>query len=477
MKQDEQMKQHEHVNTSRERGVVTRARLLVATLLSLAACTSEPGNPGDAGDEEALVTVTIARPGRATPWWAPVERDGGRVNTVDVLLFDASDRFYHHTTGDTVIQLNARENFNVKLPAGEGFRMVVLANAGSLLAGKVPERGVTTRGELLDDLVMAPGEGERWEENALPMWGYRDNLSITPATTAVPGEIVLARAVARVNIRVTATVPFTLARAFLYNYNRAGTLAPRVVAGGTGYDASQWDGVKATSPRVPASVKQEGGFLEHAVTGSPAGLPGFYTFEAEAGTGGEITNTCLVLGGYYSGEGENMTVESFYRVEFRDGEGFLPLLRNHVHEVVIVEVNGPGYPTREAAYTAPPREIVATVTAENDDRRDETIIGDEPYLSCNKSLFEFSAAGGRDTLYIVTNFPDGWHVHADDAAALPAWLALSPTAGASNATGRVIIAAAANTTGTPREYTFRLVAGDYLARGITVRQSDSSLTL
>jgi hypothetical protein len=88
------------MKTIQNRAIIIRSRrssiilllLVAATLLSLASCVREFNNFGKAGDDEALVTFTIAVPGRA-----PASRalllsieDEGRVNTVDVLLFDAS---------------------------------------------------------------------------------------------------------------------------------------------------------------------------------------------------------------------------------------------------------------------------------------------------------------------------------------------------------------------------------------------------
>jgi hypothetical protein len=350
------------------------------------------------------------------------------VETVDVLLFKG-EYFYYRAAGtkpDNDTKPYEIKNFTVKLPEGNNYKVVVLANAGALLdaypAGALATPGTVTRKALLGSLVQeldAPGHKWTTDFTFIPMWGYQDDLTIGPATDDPAATIALTRAIARVNIAVeddaTLRGKFSLSSARLYNYSRAGSLAPAVEtvnANVHGYDAAQWNGTKATAPNLPgvAGLKVTAAPLEYAINGNP-GAPVYlyeqeiYTYEAAAGSATTLaSNTCLVIGAYYNG------ALSYYRVDFAKEDGtYLALLRNHGYNVKIVEAIAAGYASAKEAFDNPPSNLVVTIT-ENDGTLGLVAFDEQNYLgaSAGEITIRRRAAGHQFTA--STDVAAGWEV-------------------------------------------------------------------
>ncbi|MDR2413694.1 MAG: FimB/Mfa2 family fimbrial subunit, partial [Odoribacteraceae bacterium] len=323
---------HARRNLSRERsrffiarGVAGAARKITGSValllaaLSFVSCIRDFNGSRNfhASDSTALVTLSLMTP--ATP--ATRAFDEEEIARVDVLLFTSSDKFYYRATASSITHVAAgQKNFTVKLPVGNDYKMVVLANAGTAVSGlpiNTIETSGASRAQVLDALsVGLTTNTTKWDydHETIPMWGYDDDLDIddsTPAPPAIVKTISLTRALARVDVSVgdagtdgdLARAAFELTSVYLYNYSRAGQLAPAV--DGAGYSSAQWYGNEAIAPHLPSlpDLKVEGPTEPYPVDDADkfAFKGKIYAFEAAAGTpvpdAGWEKNTCLVIGG------------------------------------------------------------------------------------------------------------------------------------------------------------------------------------
>ncbi|MDR1414181.1 MAG: hypothetical protein LBI96_00040, partial [Odoribacteraceae bacterium] len=423
------------------------------------------------GDGERLVTLSLTTPS-ASPTRALSSTQEDAVHTVDVLLFKGEDFFYRAIGG----QPNASNEFTVKLPSNAAaYKAVVLANARSMLSA-IPvaqeQTPGTTRTNLLASITQqltlpVTGWTNSLATNGIPMWGYENDLVVNEGSSNPAATIALTRMVAKIDITVDNLVTnFKLANARLYNYSQKGSIAPAVsTSSSTGYEATQWNGAKAIAPHLPAGAKVAGGYIDYSISSAPGSL-GFtneiYTYEAQAGTANTVTNTCLVIGGYYEGSAS----PTYYRVEFvgTDGTTFFHLLRNHKYSVTIKEVNDHGYPSANDAYINKPVNIVVQIVPWNDGGLNYITFDGQHYLAVDKSEIIFYAAGGSKSMEAITDFPAGWTIEKD---AVHDWFTVSPLTHAS--TSQQTITVTIPTGNGPREGFFYIVAGN-LRKKIIVKQ-------
>ncbi|MDR1274526.1 MAG: hypothetical protein LBK12_08250, partial [Odoribacteraceae bacterium] len=370
--------------------------LLAALAILAGACTSDNGQDATINPGERLVTLALSVPG--TPASRGLGADENAIKSVDVLLFTTgTDYFYYRAVG--TIDKVSNDKFTVRLPE-DTWNVVVLANARealndasyphkSLLTPATPAPGgsTVTRADVLDNLLLHVTE--KWPEGGtfkgIPMWGYYNDLLIG-AGTASPVDVDPTRAIARVNISLSTEAEgnFALASARLYNYSRAGSIAPAVHASAganvDGYEGEQWqyvdDHYKAVATHLPEFIDpipplKTFGPIVYDIDPAPADpvykyKEEIYTFEAGEGKDETLDkNTCLVIGGYYkeSGAPTYPTDATYYRVDFIKGDGttYLPLLRNHSYNVVIKSVDGEGEPTAAGAFSNRPVNLLARV--------------------------------------------------------------------------------------------------------------------
>ncbi|MDR1273572.1 MAG: FimB/Mfa2 family fimbrial subunit [Odoribacteraceae bacterium] len=492
------MKQmNERVNDRKTRKT-SKLFLLAALALFAEACVVnlEEGELAPAIESgERLVTLALSVPG------PPVSRglttdDESEVKTIDVLLFNANanEYFQYRAIGD--IDPATGKKFSVKLPGGT-WNVVVLANAGeafgklvnpykSLLAPATlaPDLSTVSRRDVLERLVLQlDDKTAKWPEGTfkgIPMWGYYDNLEIKPTTPSPAASINLMRAVARVNVSVVddddldeydVTGVFELASVRLYNYSRAGSIAPAAV-NGAGYDAAQWNGSRAILPNLPALSLLVDVAMPRKVLGPLAYdvLPAqkheyhqeIYTFEAAAGAGTTLSaNTCLVIGGRYNG------VLSYYRVDFVKSDGtYLSLLRNHSYNVKITGVFAAGYASIDEAFDNKPSNIKVEITEE-----DETIkhvaFNDQNFLGASAGEITIPANAKNGHRFTVnTDVADGWKITGTSATDEPhvgldvSWITgIAPASGSAGITTSVTFNASENASGARRVGYIHLQAG------------------
>jgi hypothetical protein len=475
---------------------------LPAILAFAASCVTNinESNP-IVGDGERLVTLALTVPG--TPATRALPKNDAwenAVNTVDVLLFDASGNFKYRAIGSTAVDDPAalptiQKNFTVKLPVCTNYTIVVLANARTALAASTVTVPVATlssgpdRDDVLDNLVQElANPTNKWtdefETNGIPMWGYHDGLTIALDVVPSVPVIALTRSVARIDLQVgeDADDVFSLASVYLYNYNRAGSIAPAVT--GSGYDVSQWNGNKAIAPHLPAltsladqvaALKVSGTPLSYSIhTGATVVLGKIenpvhtynqyiYTFEADAVTAGAQTNTCLVIGGYYN---DNPT-PTYYRVDFADNNGdCLPLLRNHRYIVTIKEVHAHGYSSKEEAYANKPANIRVEILPWNGGGLGRVVFNDQHYLAVDLDVLGFSLAGGDQHVSVVTDF-GSWTIEDK-----PTWITVSPNTFTGGETVTDITVTADMLASSSRNSEFYIVAGN-LRKKIIVAQQEA----
>ncbi|MDR0544029.1 MAG: leucine-rich repeat protein [Odoribacteraceae bacterium] len=470
-------------------------------MIALVACVDDVGgiNPEKRveGDGTALVTLSLTVPTSRSR--GLTEEQEQEIDRVDVLLFKGEKLRYRAVGTDVAAGASATRSFTVKLPVGVGYHAVILANVaegdnpldGYPVASLLDPATAKTRAEVINALAKEMEDPPRkWTEefNYIPMWGYVDGLDVTDTPPADPPKISLTRMIARVDVFVgTDKEPavrdkFELTRVYLYNYSRAGSIAPLV--DGTGYSVAQWKDGKAAAPHLPGLTNLKvTGPLEYVV--DPAYKHAFareiYAFEAPAGAippgNGWKENACLVIGGSYEG-GE----ESFYRVEFLKKGALEPLalLRNHCYDVVIKQVKGRGYSSEGEAYASLPWNIDAEITERNDDGLNDIVFNDY-YLAVDKNALSFYKEGNPKSLRALTDNPGGWTV---DANALPEWLHVAEplvdgkVSAAADRVVALILTADPLAPGKPsRSCTFDIVAG-VLRKTIAVAQSaDEELSL
>jgi uncharacterized protein (TIGR02145 family) len=411
-----------------------------------------------AGSEERLVTLALSVPGPPASRAALDEEAENEVKTVDVLLFKTDDHYFRYRAIGSTPENdgdNAHKTFTVRLPEGT-WNIVVLANAREaftntayahkdLLAPATLAKTDVSRVDVLNGLVLQLADKtSTWPEGTyagIPMWGYHDGLAIGPDAAAPTANVMLTRSLARVNVTVSddkgARDVFELDSVLLYNYSRAGRLAPLAVTGGgygSAWDVSQTKAVAASLPGLslladavtPLEVRgplgydvPTGGEYAYKFTNE------IYTFEAASGASGTLpVNTCLVIGGKYQGGSAPL----YYRVDFIDkDDNYLALLRNHSYNVEIQEVTGEGYPTPWGAYNNTPANIKATVLAWDDAAIENIVFDGKNYLGITPAEFFLRGqARNGNRITISTDVASGWTATVTNSpgegGTKPAWI-------------------------------------------------------
>ncbi|MDR2414964.1 MAG: leucine-rich repeat protein, partial [Odoribacteraceae bacterium] len=480
-----------HRSGKRSRFFITRrgAVALLAAALSFSSCSREFAREKAGDDGMMFVTLSFTMPSPPATR-ALTDAIEGQVNRVDVLLFKGGDLYYRAGVSNASITPDAttpdtKKSFTVRLPAGDNYEAVLLANAENALSGIAPSVILApgdSRAAILDALVQElTVTTNKWTDDfpLIPAWGYVTDLDVSAGVT-VP-VISLTRAIARVDVSVIDDAAvrdrFELTRVYLYNYSRAGTLAPATAVSPNaidGYDKTQWDGDKAIAPHLPSIIPplKVQGPLEYIVDDGQkhAFKQEIYTFEAAAAilppAAGWEENTCLVIGGKYNG-GQ----ESYYRVDFASGTGPyapLALLRGHLYDVVIQDVNDHGWSSPGLAHANLPSNIIVKINAWREEFTNVVYNG-QNYLSVDKDRVTLYKDGNETSITVVTDH-GGWEI---DIPAGNEWITVNPTACTTDETPRTITIGATawqEPGDTPsRAGHFYIVAGN-LEKMITVEQ-------
>jgi hypothetical protein len=361
--------------------------LIIAVLISVSSCMKElsgPDNPASGkGETEIFLRVHTSdnSTGRSTRSLTFVQENA--INNIYVLAFKGNTlmaiqegRNVNSTPGHTNPAYSGSGEFTVSLTASAGtadtYHLVILANAKDILEATLGTNIANATHSNYDSVVAAIWSeinGKMFETNkAIPMWSEIKNIAVLENTPRQ--NVTLLRSVARVDIGVgtvrqmTGTdrtnfewdgkdtnvfgegdvIPFELTSAIIMRPNNRYAVIPATVdtptvpAGFTAFTPT----VSALLFKYSATPTAQGGFIQRDI----------YIPEANVIMGGADANhtdrMALVIGGKYNGS----STETFYRLDFKNGENLINVLRNTLYQFNISRVSGPGVRTPEEAYNS-----------------------------------------------------------------------------------------------------------------------------
>ena len=468
----------ERTNTKRALQALT-----LALLSALFYCCADEHDRFDVpvDGKEKLVTFSVRVPGNSSPKTYALTEDGeSEVKQIAVLLFKNGKYIYRPMYSNTITTDpdSKTKTFTLKVPEGT-YDMVILANANASLNNILDHISVgDEKANVLNGLKLT-NEG-KWETKStsgnykpIPMWGEKSNIIITSGMGKV--EATLLRMVSKIDVSLTtkAQKNFELTSVYLYNYNSKGQIIPSA-------DALNESKTEVSKPTVLGNpTKGPLQYDKDAITkdlnthkGSSC-INEIYTFEATAGTAGDLSqNTCLVIGGRY----QNDTNETFYRIDFANtADGaitYLPLLRNNQYRVDVQSISGPGLPTTEQAFNSRPVNIKASILNWSDGRFTEFDVNGQYFVGVSQGKYTFSKEERGDKssdniLSILTNHPDGWKIEITDKDGKItnySWLECSSTKGVANKAADVRLKLGKNDSERPRTAYVHVKAGrlDYI---------------
>lgn len=363
--------------------------------------------------------------------------DDNAIDRIDVLIFD-SDNASRYVGRVSPVFINAisatSKSFTVKVPTGN-LELVILANSRDVIDAAPLVVGTTTKlaaYALLTESLPARTAGVPlsgvWNAQPgspgykpFPMWGEVSINSLTSTTVTAT----LVRALAKINIRFlnqTISDKLQITEISLCNYNSQGFLG-----------SQNWNWTTPTSSTPDATATKQVGFENRLIfpvlpADGNAFIDQIFLFEVAPPANptnptlaDRIASTCLIIRGYFEGN----TEPSYYRIDLRDSTGaFTGVTRNHVYDIVIVDVIGPGANTGEIAYSSELIDIIATVRQWEAGQETDINYNGTFQMMTNTSEFLFPFDGvPQQTLEIFSNHPGGWVVEPG----FPSWINLSLT--------------------------------------------------
>jgi hypothetical protein len=490
---------------------------ILAAAILLAGCIADPNigtcpDPTRATDDGVLITVSV--PGHSVPQTrAGIAGADGEavVETLDVLVFekDGSNQeiLTERVAGKVTTQSTSaadryRVTFTAKLADNPDANMiVVIANAtGDVTDALAAAPATPKKQDILAKLQHKAVTVAGWEADdsdnftPIPMYGEQ-TLPATGVTAEMKiSDIELTRMLARIDV-VNSAADFTVTKIYLWGRRNMGYIAPA------------WNSADGAIASVqPAAPVAYGGlynsFLQcHETTETDlANFTGrIYTYEAPATDGVENSTAhqeaaCLIIGGKRTGD----ATVYFYRVDFTDpvdstgkrpGEPgydatklpapgdvkYMPLWRNHLYQVTITEVDGPGYTSMDDARNS--LGVLSNLRTEmhvvDQSGVNDLVFDGQHWLGTDESLLVFRAEGGTRNLDARTNYFDGWEAANIKYGATGGSGWLSPqTSGNGEDGSSATVEAGVYAGTTPRTATFELTAGR-LRKTITVIQLPS----
>lgn len=417
-------------------------------VVCLASCVSEidtSKNQTGGGNDRLNVTVRI----HTSPSTYAMNADAeNHIETIDVLAFQFygnQEHFAFRSEGrvikNTVNGSNRTKEFIAELwKDAYQYRFVIIANARTEVEALVSGlSSVDTKEEVLAQLISTNqlqwNAASETNFRPIPMWGESAKIQVQENTAI--DNIVLLRCLARIDVLVasTAASKFKLANAYLFNRNTRGHIVPK---------KSTWDQdpilarIKApTVPTVSGKIREK---VEYPATSVTALTQTIYAYETElVQVGNDLEATCLVIGGTYDTD----LKPTYYRIDFKgnlddddddDGppgggtggggavgskEYYMPLLRNHLHEITIRSVSGSGFETPEEAFES--KKVDMNVVIQNWNMSEiQGGIGGTYELKVAQGLYELGTSGttamnnGVLSIAVSSNDPNGWSVTSTD---------------------------------------------------------------
>ncbi len=422
--------------------MILKNRATLAALALLAASAMVAGcirdaqwlDPDDGKSEGDLVLVLNMPGGFRPPGQsrAPISSgDEEKIDDLWVLMFDNSpnklliDIARASQTSDTPI------TFSVPLPStltvGSQVNLVLLANSEDIL--NAPGGIGTTLNNIpsvnryynnLMPLITAGVDGKlvtgAGASLRIPMWGESTTVTIQAEGNVVPQTISMLRALARVDVGVGQlsgnegnftwdgldgagrSIPFDITSVYVVRPNNFYRLVP---------DAAKTQSGLPSVPTVatPLEVSDAASFC-YTVTGGGITRE-IYIPEADIKSGGidrHRDRMALVVGGIF----DNSGIETFYRVDFGDGEDLDDVLRNHIYTFSIHGVLVAGEPTVEAAYGSQSINMQVDIHDWDEGFNWNIWFENSKYIAMNRQQLTFSPLPGETVdVRVLTNIVDG----------------------------------------------------------------------
>ncbi len=177
--------------------------------------------------------------------------------------------------------------------------------------------------------------------------------------------------------------------------------------------------------------------------------------------------TCLLIEGYYTkpGEEKNTDTPTWYRIDFRVPgseeplQNRLDILRNHIYQININYVGGPGYDDEDEAFRTGPYNMTTDIIVWSEGVINDVVWNGQYMLGVSSSLFEKDREASLTTLTVTTNYPDGWIPSVEEA--YEEWLSIdSYQFTGINEHDPLTFAVTTNNSGAERTGYIHLVAGN-----------------
>lgn len=329
---------------------------MVTLITILASC--DAGQPDTlTGEREVLLTLRLSLPGAeedaSTRVITANDENAIDIAQLKVLVFKVSGASELFAYEAPQVQLQGGK-YKVTLKqstAGEKYRLVVIANAGSKLPF-IPEN--TSKSDALKMITFnATGNWNTvgtTDYKPFPMWGEATaTQALTPSTNL--GNITLLRALARIDVgcmlsgeTAAGVSGFTLKSVSVYRTRNKGYVAP--------VNAGTISGNVVSAVSVPSDAGTNSA-LTYTCTDGKSVVRAIYVAETPQGSNKD-DNVCLVIGGSYAGN------INYYRVDLTSGGSYIPIKRNCRYMVNIKAVSNAGYTTEATAITGDKTLVIAT---------------------------------------------------------------------------------------------------------------------
>lgn len=408
--------------------------LYVPVLLSLAllcGCQQE-GGEGIRSDE-ATVTIDLGpmhASGPASRALTDAEEAG--IKSIDLLAFtwDGSKYVFGYYSPSLFFRAdntNYTAKATVQIMPGVNQKFVLVANA------RTQVQALTTGTEMeaaLATLIFI--NANAWSSQSgnydyIPMYmRYATPLQINLPNTNYPISGKLIRMLARVDINLKASVTnFQLKEAFVFNRKDRGYIPYN------SENSAYWNSAdeKALKPYMPSGTNTT---LKHTTPYAAVGGKferEIYTFEATGQAAADYRDaTAIVIGGYFDYP-TNTTKVTYYRIDIPKVIGGVPdpdqmgdILRNHMYEMRIKQIDNEGASTPEMAFYGRVKveaEILDWNLADIEAKFDMT-----HWIKVNKAAYHIKPNGQNredattmQTLTISSNYDEGWYAQVYPASA------------------------------------------------------------
>lgn len=351
------------------------------------------------------------------------------IDSLDLLIFNSDGEYLYRVHG--VSQNNSIYSAVLKVTEeSETLDVYFIANSRNMI------KNLISTGQLEDDSRLSISEVRKLlvdsrmfgEESALPMWGYKEDLTVKKDRVSNWGNVNMLRSVIGVDIFENVDlVNFKLGTAKIFFAPDKGYIAPDHI-GESGFTPNYSYGdnyvIKSESPEgMKTSVKTEEAISESKIISGTADTYNvitnkLYVYEndTETKTYNEVDRryTRVVVGGEYNDGTEKKMY--YYPIDFLkpnlDSEGnvtsydYKTTMRNTKYVFVINSVSGPGYETEEEASESVPVNINVQIYDWNISNETEAGFDGTYYVSLETKKINLNRkSGSYRTITATTNAP------------------------------------------------------------------------